>query len=214
MPGTAWMSASRARAVFQSCALAFGLSRAAEAGASDCRPRASAFREALESVVEAVIDGRPSRVLVAAHRADAWWAAHRGAFASRPRADSMMGDLRSAAGHRAYTEAAGIAVRTAVATFEWCGEPASDGERLFLLDLAGMTGWLRARGMALEWPPRVREATDAIAARLMSRGQIRLAARLRDSVKATLGTPVARQGTPQAAQSLLDLVDVIEKALQ
>lgn len=213
MPGTPWLSASRAHAVLQACALAFGLLRAAQAGAGDCRLRAAAFREALEPVVEAVIDGRPTNALAAAHRADAWWGTQRGAFASHPQADSMMGALRSAASHRAYTEAAGIAVRTAVASFEWCGEPASDAERLFMLDLVGMTGWLRARGMALDWPPQVRGVTDSLAARLISRHQVDLAVRLRGSVRATLGTRVAAKGATQAARSLLDLVDVVEKVL-
>lgn len=214
MMATHWILTSRARAMLQAGALAFGLLHAAEAGASDCGPRVAAFRETLEPVVEAVIAGQPSQVLAAAQRADAWWASHRASFARHARTDSMMGALRSSAGHRSYTEAAGIAVRTAAGTFEWCGPPANDAERLFLLDLAGMTGWLRARGMALEWPPRISEATDTLAAHLMRRHQVDLAVRLRGNVKATLGTPVATQGPTRAATSLLDLVDVVEKVLR
>src|SRR5258706_8059526 len=66
-----------------------------------CLESAVAFSEALEPVIEAVTDGRPSKVLPAAKRAQAWWTANRTSFADSIALDHAMGDLKtSAAEHR------------------------------------------------------------------------------------------------------------------
>ena len=83
-----------------------------------------------------------------------------------------------------------------------------------VLDLTGMTAWLRARGASLEWPAGARRATGDVANRLARRGNAPLAKRIRDAVSYAMATPVRANGNVRPANRLLDLVDEAEKALK
>ena len=49
----------------------------------------------------------------------------------------------------------------------------STTDQLMLVDLAGMTAWLRVRGVALGWPDGVASATESLSARVARRSPVR-----------------------------------------
>lgn len=185
--------------------------------AESCRHAAREFRERLEAVTEAVIDGRVAAVPRASRRVSLWWATHRQAMPNAADADSSLRELVTAAQAHQPLVAARAAVEASVISLHWCeATPATalaTQEQLMLVDLVGMSGWLRARGAQLEWPAGVQEATDRLSAALVARKHAALATRLRNAVAATLAAPMSTTGDRTAAIHLLDLVDVIEKVL-
>lgn len=197
-------------------ALCAGLAAAAPVQASDqarvCLA-VSELRERLEGVTEAVIDGRPTRVPDAAEHAAAWWTTHRGELAATPALDSLVERMQAEARHARPRSAAAAAVRLSVASLAWCPAPPTDNDRLLLLDLAGMTGWLRARGQSLEWPSGVQGAKDTLMAHLETRRERQLAVTLDGAVAAVLATPVRKAGDQRTATALLELVDRLERIL-
>lgn len=192
-----------------------GAATASAAPAADpCRTVALGLRERLESVTEAVIDGKLAAVPRAASRVAGWWQTQRQSMASRPQADSLIDGMALAAVRHHPRTAARIAVQLSAQSLAWCpGSPGTD-DRLMLIDLAGMTGWLRARDERLDWPGDVHGASEALASQLVAGKHAPLAARLRSAVAATLSTPESAAGDVHAALRLLDLVDEIEKVLR
>lgn len=187
---------------------------ATQPAAASCRAVATTLREHLESVTEAVIDGRPAAVPGATDRVVSWWSTHCQSLGSRIQADSLINLMTRAALRHRTREAARVAVQLSVQSLGWCpGTPGTD-ERLMLVDLTGMAGWLRARGERLEWPGDVQSATDSLASALVARRHRSLAAQLSRAVAATLSTPESPSGDVRTAVRLLDLVDVIEKVLR
>lgn len=172
------------------------------------------LRERLEGVTEGVIDGRLAAVPRAADRSASWWAAHRQELGAPPSLDTLMRQLASAAHHNQPRQAASLAVQLSSQSFAWCPAARSDAEALMLLDLAGMTGWLRGRGQALEWPGGVQAATDTLAAHLVLRRHPDSAKRLRDSVAALLVAHEGTRGDVVPATHLLDLIDQLEFILR
>ena len=192
-----------------------GAATASAAPAADpCRTVALGLRERLESVTEAVIDGRTSTVPRATDHVVSWWKRERGSLASRTQADSLVNLMARASLRHRPREAARIAVQLSAQSLEWCPGPPVTDDRLMIVDLAGMAGWLRARGARLDWPGDVRGASEALASQLVARQHGPMAARLRSAVAATLSTPESAAGDVHAALRLLDLVDEIEKVLR
>lgn len=192
-------------------------SRAEAADASTSSPvcdAAAELRERLEGVTEGVIDGRLAAVPHAADRASAWWTAHRTEFASAPSLDTLMRQLVTAAHHQRTRQAASLAVRLSAESFAWCPSAHSDSDALMLLDLAGMTGWLRGRGQALEWPAGVPAATDSLAAHLVVHRHPSSATRLRSAVAALLAAHEGPRGDVLPATRLLELIDQLEQVLR
>ena len=177
----------------------------------NCRQNAKALRESLEVVVEAAINGHTAEVPGAAERAAAWWRTHHQALRHSPEAARLM-DAMVASGRKGDSrEAARSAVQVGVGSFKWCpGRPRTD-DQLMLLDFVGMTGWLRAQGVSVDWPPGVQGATDSLARQLERRGKAALAKQLRGAVRDTITNSTNRDVKPSLR--LLDLVDVVEKAL-
>ena len=186
--------------------------------ADPCRTVALGLRERLESVTEAVIDGRTSAVPRATDHVVSWWKRERGPLASRTQADSLINLMARASLRHRPREAARIAVQLSAQSLEWCpGTPTGTtrtDDQLMIVDLAGMAGWLRARGAHLDWPGDVRGASEALASQLVARQHGPMAARLRSAVAATLSIPESAAGDVHAALRLLDLVDEIEKVLR
>ena len=199
--------------VLASLSMLAGRGAAADA-TTDCRTQAAGVREALETVAESVIDGRPARVPAAVKRATGSWVAHRETFSETAGMDSLMNLLDATSRRRAANAAAGLAVQAAVASFRWCPGEATLDDRLFLIDLTGMAAWLRTRGVRIAWPPDVHGATEAVASELDRRKRGPLAVRLRSRVAAVLTTRERPGGDPRSANQLLALVDDIEKALR
>jgi hypothetical protein len=106
--------------------------------------------------------------------------------------------------------AASSAVQVGVQSFKWCPGTLRTDDHLMLLDFVGMTGWLRARGASVDWPTGAQGATDSLARQLAARGKAALAKQLRAAVRDTMASK-ARDVKPSLR--LLDLVDVVEKAL-
>ena len=207
----------RALAAF-TCLSAIGIGNAwavapIPAQPATCRRLAASLREWLESVTEAVIEGQAATAPAAAERVAAWWRVNRGALAADRAADSLMSATVAAARARRFTEAAGKAVELSVASLVWCGGSNSartTTDQLMLVDLAGMTAWLRARGVALDWPPAVELTAESLALHLVARGHAAVAARLRTAVTAALATPQAPDGDVTTAVRLLEIVDEAE----
>jgi len=177
----------------------------------NCRQTAKALRESLEVVVEAVISGHAAEVPGAAERAATWWGSHHQALRHGPEAARLMGAMAASARKGDSREAAHSAIRVGVESFKWCpGKPRTD-DQLMLLDFVGMTGWLRAQGASVDWPPGVQGATDSLARQLESRGKAALAKQLRAAVRDTIANGTNRDVKPSLR--LLDIVDVVEKAL-
>lgn len=172
------------------------------------------LRERLEGVTEGVIDGRLAAVPRAADRSKAWWTAHRTEFGPGSTLDTLMRQLVKAAHRNQPRTAARLAVELSAQSFAWCPAAQSDADALMLLDLAGMTGWLRGRGQTLEWPNGVQAATDSLAAHLTWRRHPGSAKRLRDSVTATLAAQAGPRENVTPATHLLELIDQLEQVLR
>jgi hypothetical protein len=82
------------------------------------------------------------------------------------------------------------------------------------LDLAGMAGWLSADQREVAWPNGVDASLDRVSAALAKKGKSSLATTLRGSVTATRDAALGHAGDRKPAKALLDLVDVVEKALR
>lgn len=175
---------------------------------------AAELRERLEGVTEGVIDGRLAAVPRAADSAAAWWEAHRAQFATTAALDTLMRQLVTAAHHQQTRQAASMAVQLSAESFAWCPAQHSDADALMLLDLAGMTGWLRGRGQALDWPAGVQAATDTLAAHLVAHRHPSSATRLRSAVTALLAASASPRGDVLPATHLLELIDQLEQFLR
>jgi hypothetical protein len=178
-----------------------------------CRHTAAVFRERLEPVVEAAIDGRPKRAAAAADSALAWWGRHAHRFGRRAVADSLLQAMGTAAHGNRPNHAANFALRVSEETFAWCPEPATLEDQLMRIDLVGEAAWRRAHGIAAPWPDLTRDAVSAIRAALPGASGAALADSLEASVGASLRMPVAAHGDAAAASALLDLVDALEKEI-
>jgi hypothetical protein len=179
-----------------------------------CSQLAYQFRELLEPIVEASIDGKPDRAGPTTTRIAAWWKMHHAEIRLRASADSLMPALADAGQSGRALEAARLAVVLADISFGWCGRPPTVAGQLMRIDLAGMTGWLRAQGVDLDWPAGLPETTAAVLTELRSRGESSLADSLDSAILATTKTPVAAGGDVAAARTLLDLVDGAEQRLR
>ena len=187
-----------------------GFAAPAWSATPNCRSYAKALRESLEVVVEAVVDGRTAEVPGAAERAAAWWRTHHQALRHGPEAARLMDAMVASARTGDSRAAASSAVQVGVQSFKWCPGTLRTDDHLMLLDFVGMTGWLRAQGASVDWPPGVQGATDSLARQLEARGKAALAKQLRAAVRDTMASK-ARDVKPSLR--LLDLVDVVEKAL-
>jgi hypothetical protein len=187
-----------------------GFAAPAWSATPNCRSYAKALRESLEVVVEAVVDGRTAEVPGAAERTGAWWRTHHQALRHGPEAARLMDAMVASARKGDSRAAASSAVQVGVQSFKWCPGTLRTDDHLMLLDFVGMTGWLRARGASVDWPTGAQGATDSLARQLAARGKAALAKQLRAAVRDTMASK-ARDVKPSLR--LLDLVDVVEKAL-
>ena len=183
------------------------------AATGSCAAQVALFRERLELVTEAVIDNQPVTLVSTTARAQTWWRLHGAALGRHADADSLIPRMVTAARTRRPNEAAQIAVRLSVESFHWCDVAASQTDRVMIVDLAGMAGWLRARGAAADEPANSAAAVDSIAATLVHAGHAELATRLRAAYTAIQPRPGTKPADAKAAVRLLDLVDEVEKAL-
>jgi hypothetical protein len=169
------------------------------------------LRERLESILEAGIDGRPARVLPAALHAESWWKAHAKELAYIPGGDQLVARMVEQARARHTV----LAARNAWELSERSFPPGSNSldDALMRLDLVGMAAWLRAHGSDVSWPEGTQSALDMIVSRLNARHGTTLAHRFQAAASAALATPVTVAGDARPATRLLDLVDVVEKAL-
>ena len=179
-----------------------------------CLTNALSLSEALEPVIEAVTDGRPNRVPLAATRAQAWWAAHRTSFANPAALDTAMSSLHTLASTHRAPLAARAALVASTAALDACSETPTEAAHLMRIDLAGMAGWLRAHGVDAPFPRGVAQAAQSIDDRLRASGHGAMAEGLRKELAATLAIPVRVEGNVHAADSLLQRVDEIEQALR
>lgn len=194
--------------------VALGIAPNARAAVVDCHREAAALRESLEVVAEATIDGRSADVPPAAGRATTWWKAHGRGFGSRPQAGTQIQAMAASARRGDAKDAARQAVLLATASFDWCKGARRTDDELMLLDLVGMTAWLRARGTNMNWPARAQQTTQSLVTQLTARKNTSLASQLREAVTAAMASPVRANGDAKPAIRLLDLVDVAEKALR
>ncbi len=171
-----------------------------------CFESAVAFSEALEPVIEAVTDGRPSKVLPAAKRATS--------FADSIALDHAMGDLKTSAAEHRSALAARAALVASTMALDACTEKPTAAARLARIDLAGMAGWLRVHGVNAPFPGDVAQAALAISDRLRASGHKVLADRLTVDVAATLEIPVRATGDIRAANRLLECVDEAERVVR
>ncbi len=181
---------------------------------SPCSTSAIAFCEALEPVIEAVTDGRPSLVPSATRRAELWWNAHRAGFPDTAAIAPRMRDLAIEASHRHAPYAARVAVGAAIAALDACTAPPDDAARLMRLDLTGMAAWLRAHGVAVEFPRDVSPSVRLLARALRAQGHPALADALVSDVEVALAIPVRLNGDVGAANRLLACVDEVEKVVR
>lgn len=187
--------------------------RATGSATGDCTARTGAFRERLESVTEAVIDGRLAAVPAAADRAQAWWRLHGGSLGAHASADSIVFRLKHAAQTRDAKLAAHLAVELSTQSLAWCEGALSIPDQLMVLDLAGMAAWLRAKGVATHEPPTSREVARTVAEALQRGHHEALAVRLRAAYAAVQSPSRTTAADIRSAVLLLDLVDEIEKVL-
>ncbi len=170
------------------------------------------LRERLEGVTEANIDGHPERALPAALRAESWWKDHAKELAFVAAGDSLIARVTAEArGGRSMN-----AARAAWELSERSFAPGSKGldDALMRLDLVGLAAWLRAHGAAVRWPDGTQRALDLVESHLTAQHKRALARQFRTATTAALATPVSSSGDARPAKRLLDLVDVVEKALK
>jgi hypothetical protein len=81
-------------------------------------------------------------------------------------------------------------------------------DQLMLLDLTGMSGWLRAHGTEIRWPSGVTQATDTLTSqpRQARKDVARQAAP--GERPGDAGHPIQGSASPRSSA---DLVDVVEK---
>ena len=189
------------------------VARATGSATGDCAARTGAFRERLETVIEAAIDGRPAVVPAAGDSVHAWWRANAALAAEHASADSQITKLVRTAHGRHANEAAQLAVRLSTESFDWCTGALSTPDQLMVLDLTGMAAWLSAKGLDTKAPATSRTATETLAATLQRTGHAALAVDLRKIYAGVQPQPGGKVAGVRAAVRLLEFVDVIEKAL-
>ena len=178
---------------------------------SACADDAATFREKLEPVIEAAIDGQAGHTAPACERALTWWAGHADRIGAATLADSLVDAMVAAGRGGNPLEAARVALLAATASFKWCDTAPRLADRLMILDLVGMAAWLRAHGVESPGPTAAEESVPAVATALRAKHREALTDRLRTAVREALSAPA---GTDAPAQRLLDLVDVVETALR
>jgi len=182
-----------------------------------CAHVAATLRERLESIVEASIDGRPARAAPAARRVHAYWDRHRQALGAPAEAESLMHTVDAAVTSGKPREAARSAVLLSEASLAWCDASLGIKDHLSCLDLVGQAAWLRAKGLDTPWPNEADKSASAVTVALRARARGGLADSLQASIAAAMKIPVAagaNAGDRITAIELLDLVDVMEKALR
>ena len=187
--------------------------RSTGSATGDCAARAGEFRERLETVIEAAVDGRPAVVPAAGDSVQAWWRANGALLGQHAGADSLLPKLVRAAHVRRVNEAAQLAVRLSTESFGWCAGALSTTDQLMVLDLTGMAAWLSAKGLATPAPADSRTVMETLAATLQRTGHAALAVDLRKIYAGAEPQPGGKVPGVRAAVRLLDYVDVIEKAL-
>jgi hypothetical protein len=179
-----------------------------------CAQTAWQFRELLEPVVEASIDGHPDQAGTAAARVQGWWKRHHGEIRLRASTDSLVPALARAGSEGRALEAARLAVLLTEQTYGWCGRPPVLVDQVLRIDLAGQTAWLRAQGVNIPWADETPGAASSVEAELRTQGHEALADSLESALRAATETPVAERGDAGPALHLLDLVDRVESALR
>jgi hypothetical protein len=187
--------------------------RAAGPATGDCARRAGVFRERLETVTEAAIDGRPAAMPAAVDSADAWWRTHGASFDPHASADSLVAKLVRTGHARHANEAAQLAVRLSTLSFGWCTGALSTADQLMVLDLTGQAAWLGAKGAPTQAPANSLSVSETVASRLQHAQHAELASKLRKAVAAVQPQAGGKPADVHAAVGLLDLVDDIEKVL-
>ncbi len=186
----------------------------ARAATGDCRAHAAAFRERLESVAESVVEGRKMNLTGVAGRIADRYATEHAAMHADSISDSTLDAMRRSASAGDSAGTARRAVELALASLDWCGGAPTVDEDLMRLDLAGMAAWLMADSRDIAWPAGVDDALARVAAGLEKKGRAPLAATLGKSVAAARAAALDRSGERKPATALLDLIDVVEKALR
>jgi hypothetical protein len=187
--------------------------RAAGPATGDCAKRAGVFRERLETVTEAAIDGRPAAMPAAVDSVSAWWRRHGASFDQHASADSLVAKLVRTGHARHANEAAQLAVRLSTLSFGWCTGALSTADQLMVLDLTGQAAWLGARGVPTPAPANSLTVSETVASRLQHAQHAELASKLRKAVAAVQPQAGGKPADVHAAVGLLDLVDDIEKVL-
>ena len=187
--------------------------RAAGAATGDCAKRAGEFRECLEVVTEAVIDGRSAAVPPAADSARSWWRVHGSSFGAHPDVDPLLSQLVTAAHAHHPVAAAHLAVGLSTQSFAWCPGALSRVDQMMVLDLTGMAAWVRAKGTPTDAPANSATVSDSVAVALDHAKHAQLATRLRTTYAAVQPSPGGKPADVKVAVQMLDLVDDIEKVL-
>ena len=203
LPATRWTDAA--------AAADSGAAPPPHAHGGACADAAATFREKLEPVIEAAIDGQAGHAATACEHALTWWTGHADKIGAGTPADSLIGVMVAVGRGGNPLEAARVAVIAATASFKWCDTAPRLADRLMILDLVGMAAWLRAHGVESPGPTAAEEAVSAVATALRAKHREALTDRLRKAVRETLSAPA---GTDAPAKRLLDLVDVVETALR
>jgi hypothetical protein len=177
-----------------------------------CAHRTAVFRERLEPVIEAVIDGKPERTARATSRAEQWWARHGAELKTHAGADSTLRAMVAAGGKGQPMQAAGLALILATQSLDWCQRPIRTADRLMRLDLFGMAAWLHTQGEHIPLPGGVDEATEIIAKKLVAKGHQDLANELGASAATVRTADAAGSKGSAPAKSFLDLIDRVEGA--
>ena len=184
--------------------------RSAGSATGDCATLAGAFRERLESVTGAAIDGRSAQVPVAADRALPGWHAHGSSLGEHASADSVLAQRVSVARAHDANAAAHMAVARSTASPGWCGGALSITDQLMVLDLTGMAAWIRARNIATDQPANSRAVSESVAVALLDAHRTEPAARLRTAYAAVEPRGSGKAADATAAIRLLGLVDDLE----
>jgi hypothetical protein len=187
--------------------------RAAGPATGDCAKRAGVFRERLETVTEAAIDGRPAAMPAAVDSVNTWWRSHGASFDQHADPDSLVAKLVRTGRSRHTNEAAQLAVRLSTLSLDWCAGALSTADQLMVLDLTGQAAWVSAKGLSTPAPANSLAVSDTVATRLQRAQHAELSSRLRTAIAAVRPQPGGKPADVRAAVRLLDLVDDIEKVL-
>lgn len=177
-----------------------------------CAHRTAVFRERLEPVIEAVIDGKPERTTRATSRVEQWWTQHGAELKTHAGADSILTLMVAAGGKGQSMQAARLALLLATQSLDWCQGRVRTADRLMRLDLFGMAAWLHTRGESIPLPGGVDKAMEIIVKKIVAKGHQDLANELKASAAAVRAADAAGSKDSAPAKSFLDLIDRVEGA--